>query len=518
MEFKVSHSVKRGPTRLQFYRNPPSETIELNELEQYAVDRIRALKCVETVRQDFVFGSHEYEEHLTSELTKLGPFGKSLTITTASSKNAKEDIRRDIISHFVLQVAYCRSEDLRRWFIQQEVELFRYRFIRERNSSNAGPDVIASFLDENQLHFTHLLDSERNRILHYLAAGTAASGLDLQTTAFYKVYFAEVPELVRTRRVYVSGGYAYVPDPDLVSLVVSHFRTSLSCNLARLGLTLTSKLASEENRVLPLLASLSSRYLGEDYSAKAPTMGIIKAEQIDSLAKQPGVFPPCMAQLHEALKTQHHLRHAGRMQYGLFLKGIGVPLEESLKFWRNSFAPKYDSDQFAKNYAYNIRHNYGKEGKRTDYTPYSCVKIISSTAPGPGDYHGCPFRHMDPDLLRQRLSSSGRLTSDSVDTIVQRAKERLYHLSCREYFRAMHKLDAEAMSGITIHHPNQYFEESQRVLRGEGAGATRTGAERVRVKKVQLADSVLESTFMDDEAMDTICSEATSIVEDSVVA
>ncbi|THD19826.1 DNA primase large subunit [Fasciola hepatica] len=519
MEFTLTRHARRGPIRLQFYRNPPSETIELNELELYAIDRIRALKCVETVRQDFVFGSHEYDEHLTSELTKLGPFGKSLTVTTASIKNAKEEIRRDIISHFVLQVAYCRSEDLRRWFIQQEVELFRYRFVRERISSVAGPDVIASFLDENQLHFTHLSDFERNQIHNQLSAGTAASGLDLQTTAFYKVYFAEVPELVRTRRVFVRAGFAYVPDSDLVSLVVSHFRTSLSCNLARLGLTLSCRLSSEENRVIPLLASLSNRYLGEDYSTKAPTLGMIKADQIDTLARQPGVFPPCMAQLHEALKAHHHLRHAGRMQYGLFLKGIGVPLEESLKFWRNSFAPKYDSEQFAKNYAYNIRHNYGKEGKRTDYTPYSCVKIISSTAPGPGDYQGCPFRHMDPELLRQRLSSSGRLTSESVDTIVQRAKERLYHLSCREYFRGMHKLDAEAMSGITIHHPNQYFEESQRVLRGEGAVSGRLGTEqRIRVKKVQLSDSVIEPSFMNEDAMDTVCSEATDIVEESVVS
>lgn len=49
-------------------------------------------------------------------------------------------------------------------------------------------------------------------------------------------------------------------------------------------------------------------------------------------------YPLCMQMLHNHLKTKHHLKHDGRMQYGLFLKGIGVSLEESMKFWRLQFA------------------------------------------------------------------------------------------------------------------------------------------------------------------------------------
>lgn len=44
-----------------------------------------------------------------------------------------------------------------------------------------------------------------------------------------------------------------------------------------------------------------------------------------------------MQMLHNHLKVKHHLKHDGRMQYGLFLKGIGVSLDESMKFWRMQF-------------------------------------------------------------------------------------------------------------------------------------------------------------------------------------
>lgn len=42
--------------------------------------------------------------------------------------DAEDSWLKDQASHFVLRLAYCRTEELRRWFLAQESELFRARF------------------------------------------------------------------------------------------------------------------------------------------------------------------------------------------------------------------------------------------------------------------------------------------------------------------------------------------------------------------------------------------------------
>lgn len=61
-----------------------------------------------------------------------------------------------------------------------------------------------------------------------------------------------------------------------------------------------------------------------------------------------------MRQLHKALRENHHLRHGGRMQYGLFLKGIGLTLEQALQFWKQEFIKgKMDPDKVILNQSSN---------------------------------------------------------------------------------------------------------------------------------------------------------------------
>lgn len=83
---------------------------------------------------------------------------------------------------------------------------------------------------------------------------------------------------------------------------------------------------------------------------------------------------------HSTSRARLHIFTQHRLDAGLgALQGIGLPVEEAMTFWRAEFAPRTPGDKFEKQYAYNIRHNYGKEGNRKSYTPYSCLKVISAT-------------------------------------------------------------------------------------------------------------------------------------------
>nr|XP_005484006.1 DNA primase large subunit isoform X1 [Zonotrichia albicollis] len=435
------------PHSLQFYLEPPTESISLVEFESFAVDRLRLLKVVENLGVSYVRSSEAYKTKLEAELRKLKFPYKAL------AEDDYEARRKDHISHFILRLAYCQSEDLRRWFLQQEMDLFRYRF------NELTENLMQKFLEHVNLSFEAIGEDLKNQLANELIASTPGfTPLKVKEQMFYKVGLADAVDLFRARRVYIKDGFAFVPFKEIDVIVLNNYRTKLSKALALTARSLPS--IQSDERLQPLLNHLSHSYVGPDYSIQKNT-GKISLEQIDALSVKS--FPLCMRQLHRALRESHHLRHGGRMQYGLFLKGIGLTLEQALEFWKKEFIRgKVDADKFDKGYAYSIRHSYGKEGKRTDYTPYSCMKIIMSNPPSQGDYHGCPFRHSDPELLKQKLQSY-KIPPSGIAQVLELVKGMHYQLACQKYFELTHDIDD---IGFSLNHPNQYFTESQKLLNG----------------------------------------------------
>ncbi|XP_063772811.1 DNA primase large subunit isoform X2 [Pseudophryne corroboree] len=430
------------PYSLQFYQLPPTENISLLEFETFAIERLKLLKTIENLGISHVKNSKDYKVKLDAELKKL-----------KFRVEECEQRRKDHISHFILRLAYCQSEDLRRWFIQQEMDLFKFRF------AELSKEKVEEFLKFNDLEYVSISDEEKLNLQDELTSSSfGLSSVKLEDLTFYRVPFQDALDLVRPRKVYLAQGFAFIPHRDIVTIILNEFRTRLSRALA-LSTRSLPEIQSDE-RLQPLLNHLSHSYVGQDFSSQR-NAGKISLDQIDALASKS--FPLCMRQLHKSLREHHHLRHGGRMQYGLFLKGIGLTLEQALQFWKMEFIKgKVDPEKFDKVYAYSIRHNYGREGKRTDYTPYSCMKIILSNPPGQGDYHGCPFKHSDPELLKQKLQSF-KVSSAGINQVLDLVKGMHCQLACQKYFELTHNVDD---CGFSLNHPNQYFAESQKLLTG----------------------------------------------------
>jgi DNA primase large subunit len=117
--------------------------------------------------------------------------------------------------------------------------------------------------------------------------------------------------------------------------------------------------------------------------------------------------------MYKRFHAFHKLKHNGRLQLGLFLKGIGLNMNDSLEFWRRELSKLVGADGFEKQYAYNVKYNYGHVGAARHTSPYSCIGMVKSP-PTSGineEVHGCPFHHLTHDdailkLLREMTNNA----------------------------------------------------------------------------------------------------------------
>ncbi|KAG0646795.1 putative DNA primase large subunit [Hyphodiscus hymeniophilus] len=463
--------------RLNFYTVPPTADITLEQFEQWAIDRLRVLAELEACS----FRNRSPTEtaaHMKPLLDKYLPLSSS----SSNSPSLQAERQKDHYSHFILRLAFASTEDLRRRFSRVETALFRLRFqaddVRER----------MSFVEGLSLDWEVVTEDEKREFGEELKAAGGGYPKRIEEESYFKVDWERVPELVESRRVFLRGGRAYVPGREQASMVVAEFTAKLDR-----ALELTSRALprlDEDDRLTPILTHLSNNFTTPDASYPTTTAPIpgaeITARNIDTLSAS---FPLCMQNLHRSLRRDAHLKHYGRLQYTLFLKGIGLNLEECLLFWRQGFK-KITDDTFNKEYRYNVRHAYGDVGgdsnrRGNGYSAFSCQKILTEHPPGPGESHGCPYRHFSVDNLTALLQQVGVKDQEVLRGVKEDKEKQKFHLACNRVFEYAHKQEIKKVKDDgtwganqleTIVHPNEYFKRSY-LLKNLGKG--QDGAEPV---------------------------------------
>lgn len=440
---------------LYYYSVPPKGSIDLSQAQDLIEERLNILSIFDDMKVDPAFSklSSDYFTTLKNRVmeakSKFGMnFVKASQLTRSENSAEKINARnRDIISHFLLRLYYCRNDELKNWLVDRETDLLKFRLM------SVNTNEITKLIESNGLDFEKVAEDDKPKFEKEVNFNGFEKNFHI-----YKVAFEQALYLIRTRRVYLEKGFAYIMTSDMIILLCQRFRLELSICLGNLRRVLP--IFEEDKRILPGIHSCHIKLnLAKKLISKSSgeTKDSITAEMVEDLSKQ--FYPPCMDVIHQSLRKNHHLKHYARVHYGLFLKSIGLGLDEAMKLFREEFIQIMPPEKFDRQYKYGIRYNYGKEGKKVSFSAYSCSRIINGDPPGPGDVHGCPFRNMQGNNLITMLKRKG-IEEEKITEILTKVESKNYTNACKIYFCSKHPDSPVPVDDI--YHPNQFYNEARK--------------------------------------------------------
>jgi DNA primase large subunit len=352
--------------RMNFYTIPPTEDIALEDFEEWGIARLKVLAELEACHFRNR-SSAETEEYMRPVLEKW----LRLESNQSRSQDVQMQRKKDHYSHWTLRLAFASTADLRQRFTRLETQLFKLRLQADNSRERR------EFIDSLPMSWEMLDAGEKNTWLSELRAATSIGKDDEEN--WFKVDWEKVPELVERRQVLLKKGKAYVHVREQTTMVLSEFTRSLET-----GLELAARFLprmDEDNRLAPILHHLSQSFVAPDasYNENSGVSDIanINAGSIDGLSSH---FPLCMQNLHRELRKNSHLKHQSRLQYTLFLKGIGLNMQECIVFWRKAFKLITDGKSPKISTATTQREHTDKPAPQKSSNPNTSTTSATATA------------------------------------------------------------------------------------------------------------------------------------------
>lgn len=318
--------------KITFYDKLHKTKVEYTEFENLIIKRMKILKEIENLKFE---------------------------ATNYNMNNIEEDIE----SHF-----YCRllcSQDFwsAKWLTSMEVQLFRKKI------SVLNQSWIEKYFKHSFFRNISNIDVSRNQITHKSQfTPTKVHSYEFNDQIY--VHFTKVCDLLASRKIKISKGYTKLSTVVINSCLTNFYSDFLESKMRDLHYF---NLMNPDERLKKLHEQI--------FSTKKD---VFMSSSLESCLRY---LPPCIEGLMAKLKKNRHLKYNDRQTLCLFFKECGVDVEENVKFMRASFSTS--KEVFDKEYLYGIRHNYGLEGRKAQYSCFSCQKIISFK--NDGNSYGCPL-------------------------------------------------------------------------------------------------------------------------------
>ncbi|MFX1514255.1 MAG: hypothetical protein ACFFCQ_16900 [Promethearchaeota archaeon] len=429
-------------------RLPPDNEVLLQELREAGIERAKLLLDLP-----------KKEEWVINQ------------ITSPTSQRLHEKL---LNGHFMLRLAVTTNVRFLSWFIESEGDLFGILFHR---ANTKAQNNILKELYEDKIKFASEIEKEfgselEEQRITRKRRGETGLQLDRYRTRsrgrysrrdfeLLSIHFTEIPELVSDRKCLLLKGWGIAYFKDFRGSIKKKFERTLrektETAIDQLGIDSQMDKAVEgiENFLREQI-KIQTRYQFID----------LQLTGVDQIKNQ---FPPCMKSLWLTFENTGHLPHGQRLQLGFFLKAIGMSLEEQLHFWYEKSVDNVGMsfNEFNRRIGYQIRHMYGLEGSKIDYSVPKCDTCITS--------YFCAFFHLSAAKISEliltyiEVPSSNSFETDIMNVIVTRKPKR----ACGRLLKEIHKY-----APFEMKHPLQwvrilYSEEQSEKMTGEEEGDER---------------------------------------------
>jgi DNA primase large subunit len=428
---------------LNMYDQPSVDFPSFSYLATICKDRIDAYKRLDKFREEF----RSIDEKKKVEWSR----GISNIFTKHSYKffTSQTD---DLLSHWILKLLF--NEENKSDLLINEGNIFSARLFVNAEKYASGFKGGKSDEEKEKIKRKHIKQYYLNKLKQYHDF-EVVKGInpDKEEEERIKVPFKFCARLLEKYEVKLENGYAIVT-PDNVLIVIQDIYSEIlhahNTNVKKLY----KQIIKADERFAMLLQLLKEFHKNTDYSYKPQkhqNTAKVDARNIDFHAKEH--FPMCMQEIYGGLKKKHQLKHWGRLQLGLFLKGVGMTLNENIALFSTELAKVADGNKKQSEYKYYIEHMYGKKGKKTDYTPWSCNKIAEKAIPSGNDIYGCPFKYYSDANLKNALVLRN-LNEAQIEDVISARKDG-FNMGCRKVFEYTHNI--QKVRNSIGKHPNGYF-------------------------------------------------------------
>jgi DNA primase large subunit len=323
----------------------------------------------------------------------------------------KAEMWDDHLEHFSLLMVSQRSEEEKEKFAEAEARLMLYR-LRAHDISILQ---IADYFWTDPSVRTDLM------------AGCES----YEGGERFRLSFEVAFEFLPPSTLDVRDGVVYLSIDQVYEIVVEMFRRKI-----------LRKIENMQESMRQNWSLLSA--LGDAFAELVKPA--VSLEHLDEMYRRS--FPPCMFRIFTVLKRGLRVSFKGHMELALFLKGIGLDFYAQAEFW-SKFKTRLD-----------LTTLYGMDGHGQDYSPHSCVTMITKESPG-GIYpvQGCPLRRVERSDMQHYLREMGRRIQEADLEELGLKIPQHPQIACRMYFDAT--VPGEKFENAGIRRPVEFCLESE---------------------------------------------------------